>query len=539
MSRKQAPGIGSAWAALCRTLPRAACAAAAIAATPGSAQQSGLRGGVDEANIVQELVSPATGAEAGITGSIFTDPGQPEDPFADAPVPMRHSASAARPRGASASGIPQQRRQQADGGLHSGDAQTTGTFRVLPGNPDRESELSMQLENQRVRAIEGLPRQREENPYEPLGLRVGSFVVNSSLEQGLGWTSNVDSSPDGAAAVLSDTTLRLEAISDWSRHSAAASAYGTFRKTVSGAQISEPQGGIDGDIVLELGNHHRAAAAVRYDVRRESATSPVDLPPTTSRPLRHTLTGNLGLSRTLGKFRFGIEGKVERLMYDSAKLEGGGALSQRERDSTLTSVLLRGGYELSPAVIPFAEAEIGRRNHDLRLDSSGYARSANRFGARAGLALDMGEKLSGELAAGWVTEVIDDARLESISGATIAADVLWSPVRGTRVGMNAATEVEGTTTPDESGSVLYSAQLSVERELRANLTGTTAFGAQWRDYQGNSGYDLTVSAEAGFTWWLNRYAGLTGRARHETLKSNLPNRDSETTSLFMGVKLQR
>ena len=55
----------------------------------------------------------------------------------------------------------------------------------------------------------------------------------------------------------------------------------------------------------------------------------------------------------------------------------------------------------------------------------------------------------------------------------------------------------------------------------------------------SDGHDLILSAEAGLTWWLNRYAGLTGRVRHETLKSNLPDRDSETNSVFLGVKLQR
>ena len=64
-------------------------------------------------------------------------------------------------------------------------------------------------------------------------------------------------------------------------------------------------------------------------------------------------------------------------------------------------------------------------------------------------------------------------------------------------------------------------------------------GAAWRDYVGSDGHDLTLNAEAGLTWWLNRYTGLTGRLSHETVTSNLEGRDAETNSVFLGMKLQR
>jgi hypothetical protein len=75
--------------------------------------------------------------------------------------------------------------------------------------------------------------------------------------------------------------------------------------------------------------------------------------------------------------------------------------------------------------------------------------------------------------------------------------------------------------------------------LRANLTGNVALGAAYRDYAGSDGHDTILSAEAGATYWFNRYVGVVSRARYEQLKSNLPDRDSETASVFLGLKLQR
>ena len=151
----------------------------------------------------------------------------------------------------------------------------------------------------------------------------------------------------------------------------------------------------------------------------------------------------------------------------------------------------------------------------------------------------MGEKLSGEFSAGWLREAIDDKSLGAISGATVNADLKWSPERGTTIGLTGTTLVEGTTTAGESGDLLYSGRLTGERQIRANLTANAALGADWRDYTGSSDHDLILSAEAGLTWWLNRYAGLTTRVRTEKLTSNIPGRDYVTNSVFLGLKVQR
>jgi hypothetical protein len=544
MGRIEPAERGSAQARRGRRLLAAAGAVVAFAAAPALAQETGgLRGGLsvgtggDSPTLSprRSAAEPAgtededSGAPAYVPLSVGALPAEPdgiagvaaESPFTDDSPPVSRTA-------------PSDDRGSDEQPLADG----AGTMGTVPERPAERAAAAERL-NRRAEAIEGRDRATEEDPYAPLGLRLGTFTVLPSLEQGLAWTSNASSSPGGASAVLSETTLRLDAISDWSRHSAAFSAYGIFRKSLSGEEIKDPEAGLDADLVLELGDSLRGTASAGYNLRPESAASPVDLPPTTSRPLRQTLTASLGLEKTAGKLLFGLTGNIERQRYGDAELAGGGELSQRERDFLLSTAMLRLGYEISPALTPFMEAELGRRAYDLAVDSNGYDRSALRTGARAGLAFDLGEKLFGEVSAGWLHEDLDDARLSSISAASVEADLYWSPERGTLVGLQAATSVEGATAPDESGSVLYTSRLSVERRMRANLTGNAALGADFRGYAGSGSYDLTLSAQAGLTYWFNRYAGLTGRARHETVKSDEPGREAETNSIFLGLRLQR
>lgn len=404
---------------------------------------------------------------------------------------------------------------------------------------DEERNIRVEAENIRTAAIETPETEAEENPYAPLGLRLGTFNVITTLEQGVTWTSNATYSTDPKPAVLSETTLRLNAASDWSRHSANINAFGTYRKSIDGEPVTDPSAGFDATLNLDISEELRGIGKLGYSLRREDADSPVELPATvTSRPIRQELTGSLGLEKDVGKFRFAASGNLLRLDYSDAELENGGTLSQEERNSTLLTGILRTGYEISPAFTPFVELEYGRRNYDFTPEG-GNQRSSDRMAARLGTELDLGEKLKGELALGYVTEQFDDAALSDISGISTSADLSWSPQRGTTVGFNASTEVEGTTTAGESGSILYSGTISLQRELRANLSLDASLGASWRDYASTADRDLTLRGQTSLTWWLNRYAGLTGRYSYEQLTSTLPGRDTTVHNVFLGVKLQR
>ncbi|TIM59759.1 MAG: hypothetical protein E5Y60_32435, partial [Mesorhizobium sp.] len=182
--------------------------------------------------------------------------------------------------------------------------------------------------------------------------------------------------------------------------------------------VEEARGRVEGTLNVDFDNDLRAIAKLGYEAAPESASSPVVIEGTAEQPVRQTIDGSLAVEKDAGKMRFALTGAVEHDIYGDARLSTGGTLSQKDRDSTLYTATLRTGYEISPAITPFTEVEIGRRVYDLRVDSNGFERSSTRLGVRAGAELDLGEKLAGEFSAGWLREAIDDDRLPAISGAT-------------------------------------------------------------------------------------------------------------------------
>ncbi|MBE7183913.1 MAG: outer membrane beta-barrel protein [Methylobacterium mesophilicum] len=380
----------------------------------------------------------------------------------------------------------------------------------------------------------------DEDPFAPTGLRAGSFILRPSIEQGIGASTNASASAGGSSGSYSETVLRLNAQSDWSRHSLSVDAYGTIRRTLSGDEVDEGNGGLDALLLLDINNDWQARFALNYLAQPEAASSPVPLPADAAdRPLNQTVNGEAGIERRLGPLRLALTGVVERDTYGDVTLTNGDTLSQSARNSTLAALRLRTGYELSPALQPFVEAEIGRRFTDEKEDESGTERSANRLALRTGVALDLREKLQGEIALGYLREGLDDDGLEPIQGVSLDGTLAWSPLRGTNVALRAATTVESATTAGESGSLVHDLRLDVERTLRANLSARASLGLSWRDYVGTDGNDLTWSAALETTYWLNRNLGLTGRVRYERLSSSFEGRDYDATSVFGGVTVRR
>jgi hypothetical protein len=530
--RKTRPGLGALQALLL-----AATAAGLVPAGPAHAQETGsLRGALTSGDPDPVLLAQQNIAQADPPTYVPVSPGAlPDEPAAGASNP--DDAQPGDNEGQATRAVTPATSTARTQSAEETDETPTGTVREPTIDSLEDQPLDPGAE--RVQAIEGRDREVEDNPYEAVGIRFGTFILKPTIEQGVTVTSNADSSADGEEAVLSETVLRLNAASDWATNSATIDAFGIFRKTLSGQEVDDLEGGVDAVLDLDLADDYRARGTFTYSLAPESASSPVVIPDTIEEPYAQTVGGTLGFEKDVGKARFGITGGISNDSYGDADLVGGGTLSQKDRDSTLYTVALRGGYEISPALTPFVETEIGRNQYDQEVDSAGYQRSADQYAVRGGLEFDMGEKLSGEIAAGWIREDFDDERLNPLSTPTVEADLKWSPQRGTDVTLSSSTVLEGTTTPGESGSVLYSSAIGIERQIRANLTGNALFGAAYRNYAESDGYEVILNAEASLTWWLNRYAGVVTRVEHETVTGNLDEPDVKTNSIFLGLKLQR
>ncbi len=388
--------------------------------------------------------------------------------------------------------------------------------------------------NLREGTVEGMGRPTANDGGAP-GIRLGTFLLKPSITENVVHETVRSGSSRESRSYL-ETGLKGVLSSDWSRHALTITADGTWQKNFAGSGEAEPYASIKGDLRLDLTGETTADIDFGYNFQREESTDPNAVEGATVQSGIHTFSGGARVKRDFGLLRGSTGVSLSRTVYGAATLSDDTELSMRDRDVTSGTLTGRIGYELSPALIPYIEASIARSRYDLRTDTLGYERSYNTYGGRGGVEVDISEKLSGEIALGYMKASFDDERLNALDAVTLDGSLAWSPQRGTNVDFRFGTGVEASTTANESGSVNYTAGANLSHELRSNLVARLTNSVIWRNYpSGSVNADQTeFDTGVGLTWDFTRYLALNGDVSYERVISS---GGSATTTTRFGVGL--
>ena len=368
---------------------------------------------------------------------------------------------------------------------------------------DQQALQELRRQNLREQTIDPrrLPRATVD---DGLGIRMGSFILRPSLTETIGNERETNADTTSNRSFLR-SNLRTTLDSDWSIHRFRLEAEGSVDKTLSGDPQDDPEGNVQAELRLDLTDETTATLRAGYSLQREDIGDPNAVADATTQAAVNEYTASGELRRELGLIRTTGALELRRQTYSDVVLANGDRLSQADRDNNLATVRGRLGYELSPALIPVLEASYGRRIYDSRRDTLGYVRDADLYAAKAGLQVDLGEKLRGELSGGYLLAKFDDAALRSISAATVDGNTVWSPRRGTDLALNLRTTIEPTTTAGASGSTAYEATAVLSQIILENVTGQISSGLTLRDYSTDTTPVQTVLAlGTGLTWSISR-----------------------------------
>lgn len=404
------------------------------------------------------------------------------------------------------------------------------------GDPGRVGREGLRL-NMREGPVEGRGGSGGSGD-EALGVRLGTFVLKPSISQGIS-TERTASGGTSTSRSFSQTGLRGSLVSDWSRHQLSIEADGVYERNISGSGETEPSARIGADLRLDLADDTIANLRAGYDFKRESSSDPNAVTGATVQSGVHGFEGGASVMRDFGLIRGTVGIRLRREIFGSATLADGSELSLSDRDNVAGTLTARVGYELSPALIPYLEASAGRTLYDEERDSLGYERASTTFGGRAGVEVDLGEKLRGDLGFGYKRATLDDDRLAAIGAATVDGSVFWSPQRGTDLRLGFATSIEPSTAAGQSGYVSYETNAELAHELRENLVARLSGAYTWRDLPTALGPDQHIyTIGTGLTWDINRWLALTGDVSYE-LTRQAHTSDTGVTRAGIGLVVRR
>ncbi|TFF25187.1 hypothetical protein E3C22_07350 [Jiella endophytica] len=396
---------------------------------------------------------------------------------------------------------------------------------------------SMLRSNRAVETIDRLrrlSRSEADDPFAPVGTRVGTFILYPELIQTIGVSNNLDNDAKATKGAFSETILSSRLVSDWSSNEAEFNSRLAYRRNFAGDTPEDPSAALDGRLRLDLSRDTVATLRGAIDYSREDYSDVLDDNALSGRA--DVLSGSIAAELSHDFHPVTVAGTLTAARKSYFSLPDGSV----DEDYTTLTAALRTGYDLSPAIQPFVEASFGRRIFDVAApaERDGPSRDAWLPALRAGVAVDLREKLKGEIAVGYAWNVPDDDAAETTASPTLDASLVWSPQRGTDVTLAGRTSFEPELT-GLSSTTNYETSLAIAHSLNARTTLTAAATLGYEDSTIENEDKLLLSGEAGFTYWLNRQFALTGSYEHRRSFAVLPDDRYSADTVKLGVTLQR
>jgi hypothetical protein len=377
-----------------------------------------------------------------------------------------------------------------------------------------------------------------DDPYAPLGVRVGNILVFAGVSQGVGYETNPDqSSPGRRPSALLRTDGDLAFRSDWSAHELSGELRGGYSDYLDNRGANRPDGQGAVRLRLDADRDLKFDAEGHYLITSQRAGSPDLNAAVRERPLVLAYGGLVGVTQNFNRFQIRLAALVDRQEFENANLSNGTVLRQDDRNANSYGLRLRTGYELTPGLMPFVDTLIDTRVHDFTVDQAGYRRDSDGIAVKAGTTFELSRILTGEISGGLLHRSYADARLRDLNGPVIDAALAWAATPITTVKVGAGTSVVETDVLGASGILGQRGTLEITHDLRRNLRLVLAGSLYTNDYQGARIREHGASASARLEYRLTRWLAVRASYTHDTLRSTAAGSSFSDNVYLVGLRV--
>ena len=459
-------------------------------------------------------------------------PGQAAAAMALAPVPSASAIGDARLQ----QNQNQTRRGAATAEATAGpDAAGAGALAAVPGSGLPAPDPALAVPKTLVRKPVA-----DDNPFDPVGIAAGSFLLRPAIELSGGYDTNpARTNVGGGASNFGIVAPELQVNSNWSRHELTADLRGSY--TSYGAASAQDRPAFDGKIDgrIDVTSRTRIDLESRLVVATDNPGSPNIQAGLARLPVSTDVGGSIGLGQRFNRFDVELKGGIDRTTYQDSVFTDGTIASNDDRNFDQYSTQLRAGYELSPALKPFVEIDADTRHHDLAVDSSGFDRDSQGLAGKIGSTFELSRILTGQLAFGYLERNYTDPTLQNIKGPTLDGSLTWLASALTTFKLTAVTSVSESTVAGVSGVFTHEIGVEVDHAFRTWLDASLKFTGDRDDYVGEPRQDNRYAGALDLIYKLNREMQLKGEVRREWLSSNMPTNNYQAYVALLGLRLQR
>jgi len=388
------------------------------------------------------------------------------------------------------------------------------------------------------------PKGHELDPYVPIGMKLGSFLLFTEAEVGTILTDNVlgtKTDPHPAHAFEFAPNVRLE--SNWSRHffSAEFDADRSWYDNFSVEDDETYYARLNGRLDVTHRTHANLELGKSQTQEGRNSISLTDIAGTQTNVQEEHITA--GADHTFNRLTIEAEGRASS--YDYSDFGGpfdptvqSGVPTVDVRDYREDELRLRGTYAFNSAIGVFTEGTLIRDKYKQPIDVNGLRRDSSGYTIQSGLDLSLANRLSGEIGIGWGAQQSVDDKVAPIEGFLVNADLIWLPTPLTMMEFISRSEVSTSTLTDSLGAIDHFYQLSLQHAFWQYLVVGGFVSYEIADYAGSDQVDQRLKEGASAEYYFNPTMSVYARYEHTDFFSTDAASDFLENELRIGMRIR-
>lgn len=380
------------------------------------------------------------------------------------------------------------------------------------------------------------------DPWAPLGIRAGSFLLLPSLDLSTAYSTSPQHSFGTPPSAYFIAAPELQVASDWERHSLTADIVGSYTWYASDAlvpSLNAPylNSKIDGRV--DVSRDTQILLENRVIISTDNPGSPNLQAQLAQLPPNQDVGETLGLVQNFNRLTVTLKGTFDRATYSQSLLTDGTTSTNDDRNFDQYGGSLRLGYEIDPGFKPFVEIAADGRVHDEPYDRNDLERNSIGASAKVGSTVNLFGSLSGEMAVGYMQRDYQDPTLPNLGGVIGDGALIWQATPLTTAKLTATSQIYETVLDNASGQFSRDIAVQVDHAFLTWLIGTWKAGFGNDNYLGSGLTDNRYFTSIGFTYKFNREWQIRTELREDWQTASQPGFSYTGTTILFGVRTQR
>jgi hypothetical protein len=186
----------------------------------------------------------------------------------------------------------------------------------------------------------------EDDPFAPLGIQLGSFILRPAIEVGGGYDTNAPRGSPATPSAYGAVAPELLINSTWARHELTASLRGSYVAYERTPDLDRPnfEGRVNGRV--DVTGSTSLGLGTFVIVSTDNPGSPNIQAGLSRLPIYTTIGGIAAIAQRFNRLDITATAGVDRTVYDESHFTDGSTASNADRDYIRYGAALRAGYEV-------------------------------------------------------------------------------------------------------------------------------------------------------------------------------------------------